>query len=105
MPKFVFAYHGGPSSLSPEEGQAHMGEWVAWIESMGDGVVDRGLAVGQSRTAGPDGITRDGGANPLSGYTVIEAADMDVALQMASASPHIKVGGTIEVAPVMDMAM
>ena len=105
MPKFVFAYHGGASDLSPEEGQALMAEWMMWIESMGEAVVDRGLAVGPSKTAGPEGIVDNGGANPLSGYSVIETTNLDMALQLAAASPHIKIGGTIEVAPALDIPM
>lgn len=105
MQKYVFAYHGGPKSISPEEGQAHMADWLAWMEGLGEAVIDRGLAVGNSRTASSTGIVENGGSNPLSGYSVIQAADMDTALKMASESPHITVGGTIEVAPVMDMSM
>lgn len=105
MQKFMFAYHGGSTDMTQEEGKAHMGQWMAWMENLGEAVVDRGFAVGKSKTAGPKGILNDGGANPLSGYTVIQAADMDAALQMASESPHIAIGGSIEVAPVMNMSM
>ena len=105
MSLFVFAYHGGPKSMTPEQGKAHMGKWMAWMESLGDAVVDRGQAVGKSMTVGPSGIEEGGGANPLSGFTVVQAKDMDAALKMATASPHIDVGGTIEVAPALDMAM
>lgn len=105
MPKFVFAYHGGPSSMSQEEGANHMQQWMDWMEGLGDAVVDRGLAVGPSKTAGPGGVADDGGSNPLSGYSVVEAPDMDAAVAMASNSPHVAIGGTIEVAQSMDLAM
>ncbi len=91
--------------MTPEEGKAHMANWMAWMESLGDAVVDRGHAVGKSQTVSSDGISDGGGANPLSGYTLIQAADMAAATKMASASPHVQVGGTIEVAPVLDMSM
>lgn len=105
MPKFVFAYHGGPKSMTAEEGRAHMKNWKAWMDGLGSAVVDRGLAVGKSHTAGPDGISRDGGSNPLEGFTVVEAANMEAALEMAKRSPHVAIGGTIEVAPALDMPM
>lgn len=105
MQKFVFAYHGGPSTMSQKEGQAHMEDWMRWMESLGDAVVDRGHAVGKSQTAGPGGIVDGGGANPISGYTVVQAADITAALKMAAVSPHVNMGGTIEVAPVLNMAM
>lgn len=105
MPKFVFAYHGGPNSMSAEKGKAHMKNWVAWMDGLGAAVVDRGMPVGKSHTVGPDGITENGGSNPLAGFTVIEAADMKAALDMAGRSPHVDIGGTIEVAPALNMPM
>lgn len=105
MQQFVFAYHGGSTNMTQEEGKAHMGQWMAWMENLGEAVVDRGVAVGSSKTAGPEGIIQDGGANPLSGYTIVQAIDMDAALKMALESPHIAIGGSIEVAPVMNMSM
>lgn len=105
MTKFVFAYHGGPSSMTPEQGKQHMADWMAWREGLGDAVVDPGVPVGKSKTVGPDGITDDGGANPLSGITIVEAEGFDDACAMAASCPHVTVGGTIEVAEAMDMPM
>ena len=56
-------------------------------------------------TVGPDGITDGGGPNPLSGFTIVEADDMAAALEMAGRCPHVDIGGTIEVAPALDMPM
>lgn len=105
MSKFVFAYHGGPKSMSQEEGAAHMKKWMAWMDGLGDAVVDRGVPVGPSKTVGSDGVTDDGGSNPLSGITMVQADSIDDAVAMAKDSPHIDVGGTIEVAQAMDMQM
>ena len=105
MTKFVFAYHGGPSGMTPEEGQKHMTEWKAWMDGLGDAAVERGLPVGQSKTVSQDGVADDGGANPLSGYSIVQASDIGEAIEMAKASPHVHAGGTIEVAPAMDMEM
>ena len=73
MAKYLFAYHGGPRSLSPEEGRAHMDKWMAWMSGLGDAVVDRGLPVGKSMTVGANGVTEGGGPNPLSGFTIVGA--------------------------------
>ncbi|MEE9432704.1 MAG: hypothetical protein V3V15_00510 [Sphingorhabdus sp.] len=105
MPKFVLAYHGGPTTMTAEEGQQHMQNWKAWMDSLGDAVVDRGVPVGKSKTVSTDGVTDDGGSNPLSGFTILQADDMDGALEMVIGSPHVNVGGTIEIAPAMDMPM
>ncbi len=105
MTKFVFAYHGGPSSMSPEEGKAHMAQWMAWMQGLGDAVVDPGLPVGKSKTVSRDGVTDDGGSNPLSGFTVVQADTIEAAVDMAKRCPHVAIGGTIEVAPAFDMPM
>lgn len=105
MTKFVLAYHGGATSMTPEVGQQHMQKWMTWMDGLGDAVVERGLPVGPSITVTADGVTKDGGANPISGFTIIQAADMDEAIKMTEKSPHLDIGGTIELAPAMDMAM
>ena len=104
MPKFVFAYHGGGMPETPEAQQQAMADWGAWYQGMGTALVDGGGAVGRSRNVSAGGITEDGGANPLSGYTVIEAADIDAACDMAKGCPMVADGsGSVEVAPLMDM--
>ena len=45
----------------------------------------------------------DGGANPLSGFTIIEASDMDAAHDLATGCPILESEGTIEVAEMMSM--
>lgn len=104
MPKFVFAYHGGSMPESPEEGQKVMAAWGAWFENLGAAIADPGAPVGMSKTVSADGVADNGGANPLSGYTVVEAADMDAAIEMAKGCPMLEGGsGTVEVAEVVEM--
>ena len=103
MPKFLLAYHGGKSFETREEGAAHMSKWNAWNDGLGDAVLDPGMYIGSSKTISAEGIVDGGGVNPLSGITVLQANSMDEAVAMATACPHIGIGGTIEVAQVMDM--
>lgn len=105
MPKYIFAYHGGKKFETKEEGMAHMGNWKAWMTSLGNAVIDRGLPFGPSKTVSADGVEDGGGSNPISGITIIQAENMDAAVDMAKASPHINIGGTIEVAEAFDMPM
>ncbi len=105
MQKYILAYHGGATSMTPEEGQKHMQDWMAWMDGLGDAVVDRGLPVGKSVTVSAEGVTQDGGSNPLSGITIIQAKSQDAAIAMTQKSPHLAIGGTIELAPAMDMPM
>lgn len=105
MPKFIFAYHGGHQFKSKEEGMAHMAKWQAWSAGLGDAVIDPGMPVGPSKTVSADGVSDDGGSNPLSGISIIQADTMEDALEMAKPCPHVEIGGTIEVAQAMDMEM
>lgn len=104
MPKFIFAYHGGKAPESPEEGEKVMAEWNAWYGSMGDAVVDGGGPCGQSNTVSSSGVADDGGANPLSGLTQVEAADLQSAVEMAKGCPMVQDGsGSVEVCEVLAM--
>lgn len=105
MPKYIFAYHGGKKFETREEGMAHMANWKAWMASLGDAVIDPGMPFGPSKTVSADGVEDGGGANPISGITTIEAEDMAAAVKMAQASPHVTIGGTIEVAEALNMSM
>ena len=104
MSKFVFAYHGGGMPESPEEGERVMAAWGAWFETLGAVIVDGGNPIGDSRTVGSDGsVSQGGGANPLSGYTLIEADDIDAAVAHAKGCPILDDGGSVEVAEALDM--
>jgi hypothetical protein len=100
MPNFLLVYHGGKEPETPEEGEAMMAAWMAWFNDMGEAVVDGGNPVGQSYTVSASGIAHDGGANPVSGYTVIAAETLDAACAMAQACPIMGEGGSIEVAEI-----
>ncbi|NUH66853.1 hypothetical protein HTT03_16340 [Sulfitobacter sp. S0837] len=104
MPDFIFAYHGGKSPESQEEGDKAMAAWGAWFEEMGDQIVNPGNPVGVSRTVSAEGIADNGGANPLSGFTVVRADDIDAACKIAQGCPMVADGtGSVEVAPVIEM--
>jgi hypothetical protein len=104
MPKFVFAYHGGGHPATPEEGKKAMDDWGAWFGSMGTSVIDGGNPVGKSSTVRPDGsMVSGGGSNPISGYSLIEAKNLEDAHKKAKDCPILKIGGTIEIAQAMDM--
>jgi hypothetical protein len=104
MAKYLFVYHGGTAPKSEEEAAEVMDAWGNWLGSMGSAVVDGGNPVGKSSTVHPDGsVTDDGGSNPASGYSLIEASDLDDALAKAKGCPHLEGDGTIEIAETFDM--
>jgi hypothetical protein len=104
MSKFVFAYHGGSMPETPAEQTKVMDAWMAWFAGMGDAVVDGGNPTGASKTVGGGGTVSDGGgANPLSGYSIVSAADLDAAVALAKGCPILAAGGSVEVAEALDM--
>jgi hypothetical protein len=104
MPKYLFVYHGGEDPETEEEVAEVMDAWGNWLGSMGSAVIDGGNPVGDSSTLHPDGsVTTDVGANPMSGYGLFEAADLDDALAKAKGCPILQANGSIEVAEAIDM--
>ena len=103
MSDYIFAYHGGGKMPeSPEEGAKMKAKWEAWIGGLGDAMVNPGSPLGMSKTVSSDGVTDDGGSNPLMGYSIVKADSMDAALEIAKGCPFLEMG-TIEVAEVMEM--
>lgn len=105
MNKYIFAYHGGKSFETKEEGAEHMVKWRSWSEGLGEAMIDPGMPISESKTVSQDGVIDDGGANPLSGITIVQASSFDAAVAMAKKCPHVDIGGTIEVAQAMQMEM
>jgi hypothetical protein len=104
MAKYVFVYHGGGHPKKPEEIKQVMDAWGAWFGSLGAAVIDAGNPVGKPSTVKKDGSLVDGGgANPVSGYSLIEASSLADAHKKAKSCPILKAGGTIEIAQAMDM--
>ncbi len=104
MAKYVFVYHGGKVPTNPAEAKAVHDAWGAWFGSMGAAVIDGGNPVGQSYTVRADGsLAHDGGANPASGYSLVEASSVEDAHKKAAGCPILKAGGSIEFAQAMDM--
>ena len=103
MPKFIFAYHGGGKPETAEEGEKVMAAWGAWIGENAEALNDGGAPVGMSKTVSADGVADDGGANPISGYSLCTTESMDAAIAIAAKCPIIAAGGTVEVAECMEM--
>jgi len=104
MAKYLFVYHGGKNPETEAEGAQVMDAWGKWFGSMGADVIDGGNPVGLSSTVNPDGSVSDnGGSNPASGYSLIEAPDLDDAISKAKGCPILASGGSVELAEAFDM--
>ena len=104
MAKYAFIYHGGAVPETEEEGAAVMAAWGTWMQGLGSALTDGGNAFGESTTVQSDGSTSaGGGANPATGYSLVEADSLDAAVAMASSCPILSGGGSVEVATTIDM--
>ncbi len=104
MQKYAFIYHGGSAPSSPEEGAKVMAAWQSWMGSIGDKLVDGGNPFGQSITVNSDGTTSNGGgANPASGYSLVEAENDQAAAKIAKNCPILDAGGSVEICQAMEM--
>ena len=104
--KFMYIYHGGNGMTPPETEEARnaeMARWRTWMDGIRDHIDDEGAPAGQSHTVHRDGVRHDGGANPVMGYTLVHAADIDAAIEMAKGCPMVEDGGSIEVCVAMQM--
>jgi hypothetical protein len=98
MTTFLLAIHGGGRPETDEDQAREMGTWQDWYERLGDAVVDVGSPIGYHTTVLPDGSTSaDGAADPVTGFTIVEATDMEAAVEIARGCPILASGGRIEI--------
>jgi hypothetical protein len=113
MGEFVYLYRGGETGRSPERMQQMMQKWMAWMKELGQNghIKDQGqplertgkLVRGKQKTVtdGPFAEAKD----IVGGYTLIEARDLDQAVELSKGCPIFESEGAVEVRPVMKMNM
>ena len=102
MPQFIIAYRGEGRPKTPAQGGAQMADWQRWVADLGQAVVHPGQPLTGSKTVTAAGVRDTDAADRLSGYTLVEALDLDAALAMAKACPFLQVGH-LEVAQLRSM--
>jgi len=113
MSEFTFLYRGSNPSASPEQMQKTMQKWVAWFKDLtvnghikdpGHPLEPTGKVVkGQQKSVhdGPFAEAKD----VIGGYTLIEAKDLNQAVELSKGCPILDVGGSVEVRPVRFLSM
>lgn len=113
MSEFVYLYRGGQVNRSPEATQQNMQKWMAWFKKLGEtgNIKNPGhplertgkLVAGKQKTVtdGPFAETKD----VIGGFTLIEARDLDQAVELSKGCPIFESEGAVEVRPVMKMNM
>lgn len=93
MAKFMFLYRGEATDMAdmtPEEGAAVMAKWQAWMEKVGPALADVGTPFGPATSVVDDGSAAT--AQSLTGYSIVEAADLDAAAELADGHPYLSEG-------------
>lgn len=97
MAKYLMAYTGGTMAATDEERAAVMAAWGAWFGTLGSAIVDPGNPFGPSATVAGGGSVSSGGGSGLTGYSVVNAENLDAASALAKGCPVLDAGGTVEV--------
>jgi len=101
----MITYLGGNQPSSPEEGQKHKSEYMAWLSSLETSAVSPANPIKKTSIVNPDGSVTPGSVTSMSGFTVIEADSMKTALLIAKSCPFLDIGGSIEVSELMQMSV
>jgi len=88
MGKYVYIYYAGSES---DGGNAE--EWGKWFGQLGDKLVDPGNPFGE----GGQAVSQEGvmavSDRPATGYSIVNASDMDEATEIAKGCPLISAKG------------
>ena len=104
MNKYVFSYRGNTEMPADQAAiDEIMAAWGAWFGQLGDAVVDGGNPFGPSSTVEPDGRVSAGKTADLSGYSIVQAGNLDAATEMAKGCPVLGGGGRVVVSEVIEM--
>ena len=107
MAKFVLTHSGGgPMPETDVEREAAMSAWMSrsagWARRWSMPATRSATTFGGSSTVTAGGVA-DGTASSISGYSILDAADLASAAEMAKACPTIGAGGIVEVHEALDI--
>jgi hypothetical protein len=101
---------GKEAPLSPEQMQAMMKPWQDWIGGLAaqNKLISSGNRLAnEGNTIKPNNIITNGPyveiKESVGGYTIISAASLDEATELAKGCPILFAGGTVEVRPIIPM--
>jgi hypothetical protein len=111
MEKYMFLFRGGDvSKLSPQQQEAQMGKWLAWVDKLrkdnrylsGEPLLPGGKTIAGSKKTVTDGPFTES-KEVIGGFFIVNANNLDEATQMAKDSPDYDLGGSVEIREVMKL--
>lgn len=110
MEKFIYLFRGGLTPTNNDEWQAHMQKWGAWIQNMqqsGTYVAGDPLAANGKQVNGTKKVITDGpfteAKEMVGGYIIVNANDIDHAVEISKDCPIFDEDGKVEVRPIQKM--
>jgi hypothetical protein len=114
MAKFILLFRGGVhhayNANESQEGMDHMKEWMEWMGGLhqkgillsADPLLPTGKQLIGSGKKNVDGPYVSEG-DQVGGYLIVNAADIDEAVEIAKGCPIFKEEGKVEVRPIQQM--
>ena len=96
MPKFLITYHGA-GAPAPEQAQEAMAAFMAWAAATGEALVDPGAPLGPARVVTAGSVSDGQAQGPANGYSVLQAPDLDSAVELVKNHPFVGRGGSLQV--------
>ena len=93
MPQFMMVYKGEATDMADmteAEGQEVMAKWGVWMQKVGSALTDIGSPFGPGASVVDDG--NSGTALGLTGYSIVEASDLDAAKLLTDGHPYLSEG-------------
>lgn len=93
MARFILIYRGEAtdlSAMSEDEAAKVLQGWQTWMAKVGSALVDVGSPFGPGDSLIDDGTS--GPASSLSGYSIVEANDLNEATNLAAGHPYLSQG-------------
>jgi hypothetical protein len=114
MTKFMYLFRGNATpqgSPSPEQMEQTMKKWMGWMDTLkknghmekgGERLYPTGKVVRGKATAITDGPYVEV-KDSIQGYLLIEAADMNQAVELSKGCPILEDDGSVEIRPIFAM--
>lgn len=110
MAEYIYLFRGGDAGGSPQEMQAHMGKWMAWMKELtttghfkaGEPLEEGGKVISGTKKVVIDGPYAEA-KDLVGGYLVVTAKNLDEASDLAKGCPIFERNGIVEVRPVKVM--
>ena len=89
-------------SQAVKPGEKSMATWLAWFGKLGKAVVDAGAPTMPGKIVSAGGV-KSIGTKPVTGYSILQAENIDAAIAMAKSAPALADGGQVAVYTLMPM--